>query len=396
MKGFSIKHSALFMAGCMMFSAALLYGADDNIDSLFENPPEDIIVEDSEVDHRESLEKSDKILLKGHFSARGAISFGWDDYPDPGNITEGLGISPGADSTAGFSFDARPSSVMTIAGNVQTEIEPDDGINEWTSPTVEELYADYNWLDRAYFRVGKYTITWGQGRLFTPGNLMEDSEDGTALRVNIPTLLDGVSLVTLADDSLAGSDGKLSAGDLVAGALADKVLGGVRLSAGARYQEKEGLRGLWSFKTVLWKIDFLSDLVVYYNENNSDSDYKTNYEVLAGFFREWEDFKLYGEYCYDNRTEGGRDHIIGLAAGYKDIFGSPFDTGIEWRHSFYNDSGRVMPGITWNPWKHIKTGIALPVYYGDPYSGNLIDEDDDVPKGRKVALLFSLELSSSF
>ena len=386
---------AVFLSLLLLFQADLMYGADD-LDSLFEDPQEDIIVEDTDIDHREELEKSEKILVRGHFSAKGALSAGWDDYPDIGNITEGLGISPGAKSVANISFDARPSSVLTIAGKVQSEIEPDDGINEWTSPDVKELYADYNWLDKAYFRVGKYKITWGQGRLFTPGNLMDGSEDGTTFRMNVPTFLDGLSLVALADDSFSGNDGKLATKELAAAAIADKVFGGIRVSAGSRFQKEEGLRTLGSFKTVLWKTDFLSDFILHYNDNNPENEYKADYELLAGFFRDWEDFRLYGEYYYDNRTSGNPDHNMAIAAGHKNIFSSPFDAGLEWRHSFYDNSGRFMPGITWRPWKHIKTGIAMPVYYGTPYSGKLIDEDDEVPKGKKAALLFSIELSSSF
>ena len=377
----------------LLFSGSVfLFGEEETLDDLFDDPflEDTVVEEDEEVDHRSQFETSDKILLRGSFSATGAAEAGWRDFPWRSGITEDFGLAPGAKARARISFDARPSSVLTIAGNIFTEIDPGDRKNDWTDPAVGELYADYNWLDTAFIRAGKFGMRWGQGRLFSPGNLMDGSRDGTAFRASFPTLLDGVSIVALANDDFAGEDGRLSGKDLAGAGIADKVIGGVQLTAAARYQREEGLKALGSFKTVLWRIDLFSDFV--FHDNDRDG---RDFEVLAGFFREWEDFLLYGEYYYDNRTEGNMDHKIGLAAGYKDIFGSPFDFGIEWKHAFYDNSGRILPGIAWSPWRHIKAMAGVPVYYGGDKS-RFVDEEDVFSGKRRLSLAFALELSTSF
>ncbi len=362
---------------------------EENLDDLFQEAPEDIILEETEADYLSQFEESEKVSLKGFFSAKGGVAIGWDKEPDFSDPSDGLGPAFGAETLAKVSFDARPDSTLRIFGSLYTEIDPAEGHNSWTDPAVEELFADYNWLDKAFFRIGKHIVTWGQGRIFTPGNLVEESEDGVTVKASLPTLLDGVSFVSFYDEDFSDPEEKISGEDLAYGMLADKVFGQVRLSAGARFRQEEGLTTVNSFKTVIMGTDLLSDLVVHFEEDEAPL-----YEVLGGFFREWADFRLYGEYYFDGSEKNYNDHNIGLAAAYKNIFNSPLDFGVEWQHTFLDDSGSLITGVKWSPWKNIKASVGIPFIYGGDDSRYV--EDNDSPIDQRLSCAFFLELSSSF
>jgi len=363
-----------------------------DLDSLFDEAPEDIVAPDTQTDHLSQFQETEKMKVSGHFTAKGGAALGWKSIPEgsSGSLTDGLGFTPGAKSLARLTFDSRPNAVFRMYGNFYTQIDPSEGENTWSEPVIDELFSDYNWLDKAFFRMGKHRITWGQGRIYTPGDLMSASDTGVAFRASLPTLLDGMSFVSLLDESFSGSDGSLSSGDLAYGALADKVIRSVRLSAGMRYQRDLGISSLASFKAVLWKTDLLTDFILHYNDD------ETSYEALAGFFREWPQYKLYGEYYFDGRNELNDDHNIGLAAAYKNIFTSPLDFGIEWLHAFMNDSGRLTAGVSWKPWKLVKASIGVPFFYGNYENRYEEDDDVDLVSDRKLSVAFFLELSSSF
>ena len=362
---------------------------EENIDDLFNDPEEDIVAENSEEDHLSQFEESEKVLLTGYFSATGGGGIGWNKTPDFSDLSDGFVPVFGAESLASLSFDARPDPTFRVYGKIYTEIDPSGSSEGWTDPEFEELFGDYNWLDKAYFRIGKHRVKWGQGRIFTPGDLVEESDDGVTIRATLPTVLDGVSFVSFYDDSFIESEETIGSEKIAYGMIADKTLGNVNLSAGFRFRKTEKLRTLNSFKTVLFGTDIFSDLVTHFDQNE-----KPLFEVLAGFFREWTDFKFYGEYCFDGSSENYEDHSIGLAAGYKNIFSTSLDFGIEWQHAFIDDSGSILPVLRWAPWKNVKASIGVPVIYGSDDSRYV--DDNDSPVDSRIAAVFFLELSSSF
>lgn len=389
---------------------------EDSFDDLFENPDEDTIVEEADLetapDHRKQFEESKKITVKGEFIANGGVGFGWgkgweDRLPGQGggnggsfDIWDGFDIIPGVYAKASLSFDARPDPTILIYGSFYTEFDPKESTeNAWSGFVIDELYGDYNMANFAYFRIGKFETKWGQGRLFTPGNLMDGSDDTISLRLSMPTLLDGISVSTVLDERLADAELSRLPKDLIYSILADKVFGNVQLTAGASYNFDEGLSSLVSFKTVLWKIDFFADGLLHYylDETKVDTYEEVRFEALFGFFREWKDIELYGEYYFDGRIEGKFDHSAGIATKFKNILGSGVDVGLEWLHSFGENSGNFLAGVTFSPWKYLRLNIAFPFNYGDKV---LKDEDSDeglpIDLSELTGILIFFEIKAGF
>ena len=360
---------------------------EDDFDSIFDDPAEDIVVEQpADIDYRNQFEESKKIVVSGDFVIRAGGGFGWTDEPFDGYPEK----VAGAYSKATISFDARPDPTIRIFGKLKTEMDSDNGSDVWSRLDFDELYCDYNWLDKSFFRLGKFYMTWGQGRLFRPANFMEDAEDGTSFRMTMPNVLDGVTLVSLYK-RYPGSpnDGKLHKGDVSLAGHADKTLGPINFSAAMLYNQMDGQRYSGSVKTVILGTDLFADYVL----NRSDEGDITH-EALAGFYHEWENIKFYGEYYYDGRIEDDVDHCVGLATDFDNLFGSPVGMGFKWLHSVTDNAGQFIGGFSISPWKHVKIRMAIPWQYGDKE----LDKDfyEEFPINSKLAFTLFVELSAGF
>jgi len=235
-----------------------------------------------------------------------------------------------------------------------------------------------------FIRLGQHASSWGQGRLFTESNLMAGSEEDFSLRASLPALLNGVSAIVLAKNNAA------SYKDLYYAGKAELVVWNTFLSLGAKYREADGLKGLLSVKKVILGTDILSDFVL-----TLDAGFEPEYMLLGGFFKEWERIKLYGEYLGKLDKPKSFEHYIGLVLGYKNIFGSTFNLGLDFRHEFQGNSGYITSALVWKPWKYITASLALPVVYGPADSYYVKPENPD-PAGRRLALLFGLEMKVNF
>jgi len=378
--------TAVLLVAVLVFAALPLCAQEaENLDDLFSDPVEDIVVVETETDHLAQYVTDDTIRFSGSFSAQGGMAAGWTSWPDLTNPALNFDGTIGLTSTASLYFDARPDPDFRLYGYVTTSMDPLAGSYTWSGFSIGELFIDYTWLGDVFIRMGKHSIAWGQARLFAGvTDLMADAGAGYSLRANLPTVLNGVSLV-----GMINKPDVTSYQQIVYAAKADEVLLGTMLSLGARYQISEGLNALFSVKRVVWGLDLLADAVVHYD---AASLYP---RVLAGFFKEWPEVKLYGEYYYDGATAGGTDHTAGLACGFNNIAGTPLDLGLQWIHTFYDGSGSATAGLTWKPWKYLTATLALPVAYGTDQSRYVTTSNADV-SDRRLALVFGLAMDVSF
>ena len=68
---------------------------EESIDDLFDDPDEDVVADNTGLDLLNQFEESEKVVLKGYFSARGGGGVGWDKTPDSSDLTDGFGRGSG-------------------------------------------------------------------------------------------------------------------------------------------------------------------------------------------------------------------------------------------------------------------------------------------------------------
>lgn len=378
------------LVGLMALASWPLFAQDGGgeLDGLFDDPPGDIEAAAPAVDHRAAFERWDGLRWSGSFSTEGGIAAGWADWPRLGDPGQGFDGSIGLSSSASLSFSARPSPEFSIAGTLNTSFNPLlPGQGSWSPPAIDTLYADYILADALYTRMGKFGVAWGQGRLFNPANLVADSGAGYALRLSLPAYA-GAQFIGLVPPAGAASYRQLHYA-----AKADFVLAGTYLSPALRFSFDQPVRAALSVKRVAFKTDLLADAALRYDYRVGRVD---DAQLLAGFFREWADFKLYGEYQLGYLPGAATDHRLGLVAGYNNLGDSPVDLGFEYRHFFADGSGSLVLGLTGPIAPNLSWKLGAPLFYGaaDSLAHSYLRGHD--PAGRRISLAFGLSLSASF
>ncbi|PKL25874.1 MAG: hypothetical protein CVV47_04315 [Spirochaetae bacterium HGW-Spirochaetae-3] len=379
------------------FSAAIgAFGQEEAaqgvLDELFDQPVSDTVVSDTGIDHTDIYGPDERLVFGGYFRALGGAIAGYRDWPSLDDLSDNFDLGAGVVAETVVSIDARPSSIASIHGSFGTKFDPASEFN-WGKFNILELYGDYILADAMFFRVGQFESVWGQGRIFNPGNLMDDSDDSFTIRAAFPAFLKGVTTYAF------GSGDVQSTEDLSYAAKMDLLVLDTYLSGGLLYRYADGYAGLWSIKKVILGADLFSDVVVRYSAAD-----ELSCEGIAGFFKEWDRLRLYGEYYVAATESGLSDQKLGLALGVKDIFKTKIDFAMKWEQSLDDGSGIWIGGITWSPLKYITANIGLPVVYGDVGTyyvdtGYVDTEDEDLEvglDGYRVGLIVTLLMKISF
>lgn len=272
--------------------------------------------------------------------------------------------------------DENGDTVITIpaadnADETGNEEEPEDEEEEpgdvGTPPglaiDVFELFADYVWTDRLFFRFGKHTIRWGTGYFFSPADVLNltavDAEDPTAeregpvsLRVQYPFGLTGnLYLYTIVNSGAEPLDV----------AVAPKVefaVGDGELAFGGYYQRTLAPRIISLYSASIGDVDVFGEAVVLYgsdrvfvapsrDQSAAEEDPEDDLDLVlntyedpdalyaqftAGcrYLKEWEDklsLALIGQYFFNG--EGYADDIEGLLPAAARLLANPAENGLQ-------------------------------------------------------------------
>ena len=181
------------------------------------------------------------------------------------------------DLAAVLYFDARPGSDFRVFGKARLDYAlpgSDAAAGTQAGPaaggefafTLFELFADFHWDDRVFFRAGKQRADWGVGRFFSPADLMSlvtidpldpeaEREGPVALKVHAPLGVHNAYLYLITGDFRDPLDVAL-------GARAELVVGGVELGAGSLIQADLVPKGIATATGSLGDFDLFAELVI--------------------------------------------------------------------------------------------------------------------------------------
>jgi hypothetical protein len=286
----------------------------------------------------------------------------------PGSIEpDSYGLSPAL--SASLFFDARPTESTRFYGSAKsawpfeetksflTEAEYKDDINP--SPLVTEigvatasdttselniqifeLFSDFNWDDKIFFRFGKQTITWGVGYFFSPADVLniqaidpenptEQREGPVSIRAHYPIPGSQNNLWAYA----VFDDPDMKPEDTALAAKAEFVLGPWELGLGGWYRYDSPLRGMLTASGSIGQVSLFGEaslslgserkwvegitaipsVTVSFREDDSSLFFKGS----AGFMYSNDDLKLSltGQYLYDAEgyAEDDRLELIDMA-----------------------------------------------------------------------------------
>ena len=176
-------------------------------------------------------------------------------------------------------FDARPSGEFRVFGKARLDytLPPPDSpaANSATGASFAfslfELFADFDWDDRVFFRAGKQRADWGVGRFFSPADLISlatidplrpdaEREGPVALKAHAPLDVHNAYLYLITGDFVtAGFRDPL---DVAAGVRGEVVIGGLELGFGGLLQADLVPKGLMTATGSLSDLDLFGELVI--------------------------------------------------------------------------------------------------------------------------------------
>ncbi len=203
--------------------------------------------------------KTETLRIGGSFSGSLQGDWKWNDpwsnppFADPPDSLkpDSYGLSPAL--SASLFFDARPTETTRFYGSAWSAWPFENTIDGVTVPDIQifELFSDFNWDDRVFFRFGKQTITWGVGYFFSPADVLNiqaiDPEDPTAQREG-PVSIRAHYPIPGGQNNLWAyavfDDPEMKPEDTALAAKAEFVLGPWELGVGGWYRYDHPLRGM--------------------------------------------------------------------------------------------------------------------------------------------------------
>ena len=206
----------------------------------------------------------------GSFRYAPEVELGFPDYAALAAALRGEGAAERTlrhDLGAELYFDARPSSDFRAFGKARVDYTlPATGAGSEFTFTLFELFADFHWDDRVFFRAGKQRADWGVGRFFSPADLMSlvtidpldpeaQREGPVALKVHAPLGVHNAYLYVVTGDFRDPLD-------IAVGARAELLVGGVELGAGGLVQANLVPKAIATATGPVGDFDLFAELVI--------------------------------------------------------------------------------------------------------------------------------------
>jgi hypothetical protein len=376
----------------------------DSLDSLFDSVSSDTVVTPSDSAPKINALDRPVFLYFGNVETQGVGASGWESPESTLPVSSiyfflhfqgGVDVQPipQARLVGTFSTYLPQGISSSIIDNIRSGTTQSSTVTTTTTTanttqtlSLDELFLDYTIYDSAFFRIGKFTQTWGYGHLFNPGNLVSDTSDAvnlkgfasegpfsfTGLVIANPTFFDDTSNPRADEMGYAGNLGFTE--------------GFVTSNLSAYKQRDEGTKLDAALKTSLFGFDLYSEFLGYQNHT-------TNLwwpGLLAGFYyqlkADWP-WKFLGEYWVDGSTYGTFNRSIGLGASSDPIIKDlDLRLSAKWYHSLDDRSGQVVLGFDVTPLPKLNVALGIPWTYG-PASGIYMTGNTDPEKRYLMALL---------
>lgn len=210
---------------------------DGDLDALFEEE----VVDDEAAASSEAAPAPEAGLLTragvdwgGSFRYDATAEISFPDYEALSAAVAGESAAERAlhhDLGAVLYLDARPERDFRVFAKAKADFATRAQEEPEFEFTLFELFADFHWDDRVFFRAGKQRADWGVGRFFSPADLISlvtidpldpdaEREGPVALKVHAPIGVHNGYLYVITDDYTDPLDVALGArGEVVAGSV---------------------------------------------------------------------------------------------------------------------------------------------------------------------------------
>lgn len=189
---------------------------------------------------------------------------------------------------------------------------------------VKEMFTDFSVADRAFFRFGLHTVTWGTGFFFSPvSDLINtssiDPEDTSAqvdgslnlrTQITFPDSQNCLWFYVIPSTEFTNQTAESYLKDTAFAAKTDLVFGGWEFGLGGFYKNQNSPKAMITASGSLKKINLFGEAVYQYGgdsewaKNKDWSDKTSIFKATAGFSYTWKTpvITLAGQYYYDGNN----------------------------------------------------------------------------------------------
>jgi hypothetical protein len=217
--------------------------------------------------------KTEAVRVGGTFAGTLDSSWTWTD-PWNGNRNpagpDGQALTPAAD--AKVFFDARPEEGLRWYGSAKIFWPYEDK----TDFRLFELFTDFNWQDKLFFRFGKHTVKWGVGYFWSPADVINlgtidvtdpaaQREGPVSLRLHVPiphTQNNLWAYAVVPKPADAQKAAEIDPEDLALAAKYEFLVGGYEIGAGAFYRSRYAPKAMLTATGALRKLNLFGEAVL--------------------------------------------------------------------------------------------------------------------------------------
>jgi hypothetical protein len=304
---------------------------------------------------------------------------------------------------AAVHFDARPTRDFRVFGKAGLEYGYDGAAWGWEA-SVRELFADFQWKDWAFFRVGKHMIQWGVGYFYSPADVLNlvsiDPKDPTAeregpisLKTHVPFGQNNAYLYLIANDVS-------NAAEIGVAPKLEVVLGGYELAAGGFFQQDLPAGLMIAGTGPLGKLDLFGEAVLQYAWKLASAPLIFSGTFGAGYRDPELGVTVFAQYLYAEGVPAAADlpaaraafpgtHRLAALAAWSPIGESDFGLSVLYLANLSDGSGLVQPTASWQPLKWVLLSVGAGMTYGPA-------ESELAPAGPVPTLTLKLTVKGAF
>ncbi|MDR2521866.1 MAG: hypothetical protein LBC72_04850 [Spirochaetaceae bacterium] len=297
----------------------------------------------------------------------------------------------GASMSATIGLTIQPSSMLRVRQTVNFAIPSVE--NNEIPISFKEFFLDYNFINIAYIRAGKFDLHWGCSPNFPYTDLVarvplsiENPGDAYSMRVDVPIGIGGLQFIMMARRGLLNDVKKPKIEEFGYGMKFNLAIPFIDVDLGVFYHKIMPLRFFLSMnKTFFRTWEIYAEAMASYTYDQTTEiwrDFLFSYN--AGFIQDFFGgrLKLNAELYYNaeqngyaitkNKIKPDEDDKTLLLQAYNAAFNISFNPRILFNTTFFSSfvyslgahSGQVIPGIRLEPVRHLKVYITLQMALG--------------------------------
>jgi len=318
----------------------------------------------------------------GSFETRFDSTWGWAEYPSSGGeLFDPASALLDTEVRAALFFDARPRKDFRTFGKVKADYAYTAASGEWGwDARIHELFADFQWGDRVFFRAGKHTIQWGVGYFFSPADVLNlvsidpadptaEREGPVAVKAQVPFGVHNAYLYLVAND--IRHPGQIGVAPKV-----ELVLGGCELGIGGFYQTDLPVSLALTATGPLGNLDWFTEAVLQYAHELTAAPLVFSATGGAAYLDPDGGVSAFLQFLYAERVLAAADleaaavqypgtYRLAASLAWTEILESDFGLSVLWLACFSDASGRVQPVVSWQPLDYVQLRLQLALSYGE-------------------------------